>query len=85
MGYLSIFALCESLLSHHSRRPSVYGVPRTPSPPALEHLSYENKGKQNSADAKMRMGKAHSSTWWHHINWWLLNSSLFVPAAALLD
>lgn len=34
---------------------------------------------------KMRMGKAHSSTWWHSINWWLLNSSLFVPAAALLD
>lgn len=92
MGYLSISALCESILSHHSQRPSVYGAPnpppplgRTPSPPALEHLSYENKGKQNSADAKMRMGKAHSSTWWHHINWWLLNSSLFVPAAALLD
>lgn len=34
---------------------------------------------------KMRMGKAHSSTWWHSINWWMLNSSLFVPAAALLD
>lgn len=34
---------------------------------------------------KIRLGKAHSRTWWHSINWWLLNSRLFVPAAALLD
>lgn len=90
---------CANVYSHHSRRPvpgarrqyqrlwSTHPTPRSPSPPALEHLSYENKGKQNSADAKKkkRMGKAHSSTWWHRINWWLLNSCLFVPAAALLD
>lgn len=63
---------------------SVYG---TPAPTTRLSSIWPMKIKANEILLmhKMRMGKAHSSTWWHSINWWLLNSSLFVPAAALLD
>lgn len=64
---------------------SFYGS--TPPHPLLFSSIWAMKIKANEILLmhKMRMGKAHSSTWWHSINWWLLNSSLFVPAAALLD
>lgn len=92
--YLSLL-LCESTMSHLSRWP-ISGAGRKyqllwqhPSPPhpLLFSSIWAMKIKANEILLmhKMRMGKAHSSTWWHSINWWLLNSSLFVPAAALLD
>lgn len=60
-GYLPIVAVRTSTLTIHAalfQEPganiSVYGAPPPPPPPALEHLRYENKGKQNSADAKKK-------------------------------
>lgn len=58
MGYLSIFAVRESTISHHSGCPisgagCKYQRLWHPCPhnPAFQHLTYENKGKRNSADA----------------------------------
>lgn len=59
-GYPPIFAVRERLLPpftppcFRSQYQRLCSPPPPTPPPALEHLSYENKGKQNSADAKKK-------------------------------